>query len=138
MNSRRGGRLSPLLGHARGDGDGSRRSPPWTTFPRSIVRDHLLALGRAHGQPRGSRARQQEYAFRSREGDGPRAHHCRGGRVQERRGAAPPEGCQDGFTNPKKKMLITPFDEGATNHCVMENRSIVGQVLFDWLDDVFK
>ncbi len=28
-------------------------------------------------------------------------------------------------------MVITPFDEGATNHCVMENRSIVGQVLFD-------
>jgi hypothetical protein len=28
--------------------------------------------------------------------------------------------------------------EGATNHCVMENRSLVGQVLFDWLDEVFK
>jgi hypothetical protein len=35
-------------------------------------------------------------------------------------------------------MVITPTTEGATNHCVMENRSLVGQVLFDWLDEVFK
>jgi hypothetical protein len=44
----------------------------------------------------------------------------------------------DNFPNPMKKMVITPTVEGATNHCVMENRSLVGQVLFDWLDDVFK
>jgi hypothetical protein len=35
-------------------------------------------------------------------------------------------------------MFITPSNEGATNHCVMENRSLVSQVLFDWLDDLFK
>jgi hypothetical protein len=46
--------------------------------------------------------------------------------------------CMDNFPNPMKKMVITPTVEGATNHCVMENRSLVGQVLFDWLDDVFK
>ncbi len=44
----------------------------------------------------------------------------------------------DNFPNPLKKMVITPTVEGATNHCVMENRSLVSQVLFDWLDDVFK
>ena len=44
----------------------------------------------------------------------------------------------DNLPNPKKKMVITPTDEGATNHCVMENRSLVSQVLFDWLDDVFE
>jgi hypothetical protein len=43
----------------------------------------------------------------------------------------------DGFPNPQKAMVITPANEGATNHCIMENRSIVGQVLFDWLDTVF-
>ena len=42
----------------------------------------------------------------------------------------------DGLPNPLKKMVITPSNEGATNHCVMENRSLVGQVLFDWLDEV--
>ena len=46
--------------------------------------------------------------------------------------------CMDNFPNPMKKMVITPTVEGATNHCVMENRSLVGQVLFDWLDEVFK
>ncbi len=46
--------------------------------------------------------------------------------------------CMDKFPNPMKKMVITPTVEGATNHCVMENRSLVGQVLFDWLDDVLR
>ncbi len=44
----------------------------------------------------------------------------------------------DNFPNPKRKMVVTPTNEGATNHCVMENSSLVGQVLFDWLDEVFK
>ncbi|NCC25958.1 MAG: alpha/beta hydrolase, partial [Deltaproteobacteria bacterium] len=43
----------------------------------------------------------------------------------------------DNFPNPLKKMVVTPVNEGASNHCVMENRSLIGQVLFDWLDDVF-
>jgi len=43
-----------------------------------------------------------------------------------------------GLSNPMKKMVITPAEEGAANHCIMENRSLVGQVLFDWLDEVFR
>ncbi|NDY55504.1 alpha/beta hydrolase [Desulfovibrio sulfodismutans] len=46
--------------------------------------------------------------------------------------------CLDGLANPTKQLVVTPLNEGASNHCVMENRSIVGQVAFDWLDDVFK
>ena len=42
------------------------------------------------------------------------------------------------FPNTKKKMVVTPTDEGAANHCVMENRALIGQVLFDWLDTVFE
>jgi hypothetical protein len=45
--------------------------------------------------------------------------------------------CMDNFPNPMKKLVITPTIEGATNHCVMENRSLMSQVLFDWLDEVF-
>ncbi|NDY56685.1 alpha/beta hydrolase [Desulfovibrio sulfodismutans] len=44
----------------------------------------------------------------------------------------------DGFPHPAKKMVVTPADEGASNHCIMENRSLVGVVLFDWLDAVLK
>ncbi len=44
----------------------------------------------------------------------------------------------DGLPNAEKKMVILPSDEGATNHCTMENRSLVAQELFDWLDTVLK
>jgi hypothetical protein len=46
--------------------------------------------------------------------------------------------CMDNFPNPLKKMVITPSAEGATNHCIMENRSLMSQVLFDWFDDIIK
>lgn len=44
----------------------------------------------------------------------------------------------EGFPNPKKKLVVTPEDEGATNHCIMENRGLVGQVVFDFFDEVFQ
>jgi hypothetical protein len=44
----------------------------------------------------------------------------------------------DGFPNVAKKMVVTPADEGASNHCIMENRSVGAQVLFDWLDGILK
>lgn len=46
--------------------------------------------------------------------------------------------CMDNFPNPLKKLVITPANEGANNHCIMENRSLMSQVLFDWLDEVLK
>jgi pimeloyl-ACP methyl ester carboxylesterase len=42
--------------------------------------------------------------------------------------------CLAGLPNPNKKMVITPADEGASNHCLLENRSVMTQELFDWLD----
>ena len=44
----------------------------------------------------------------------------------------------EGFTDKRSKLVVTPSNEGATNHCIMENRSLVGQVLFDWLDEIFE
>jgi pimeloyl-ACP methyl ester carboxylesterase len=46
--------------------------------------------------------------------------------------------CIDGLANPVKDLVVTPLNEGASNHCVMENRSLVAQVVFDWLDGVFR
>lgn len=46
--------------------------------------------------------------------------------------------CMDGFQNPKKSFVITPLAEGASNHCIMENRAVMAQTLFDWLDGVTK
>ncbi|MFZ2656217.1 MAG: alpha/beta hydrolase [Victivallales bacterium] len=46
--------------------------------------------------------------------------------------------CMDGLPGPNKKFVVTPLSEGASEHCINLNRSLMGQVVFDWLDDVFK
>ncbi len=46
--------------------------------------------------------------------------------------------CYEKLPNPLKRFVITPSDEGAANHCILENRSVMSQVVFDWLDDVFE
>jgi alpha-beta hydrolase superfamily lysophospholipase len=37
----------------------------------------------------------------------------------------------------RKTLVITPEDEGASSHCIGENRTLMAQIVFDWLDDVF-
>ena len=46
--------------------------------------------------------------------------------------------CMELLAGTRKNLVITPAEEGASNHCVMENRSLMSQVVFDWLDDTFK
>jgi hypothetical protein len=46
--------------------------------------------------------------------------------------------CIEGLPNPKKRLVITPAKEGASKHCVMENRSLMSQEVFDWLDELFR
>lgn len=46
--------------------------------------------------------------------------------------------CLLGLSNQNKRLVVTPKEEGAANHCVMENRSLMSQELFDWLDETFK
>ncbi len=36
-----------------------------------------------------------------------------------------------------KTLVITPEDEGASSHCIGENRTLMAEVVFDWLDDLF-
>jgi len=43
--------------------------------------------------------------------------------------------CLDGLGSTRKQRGITPAAEGASNHCAMENRSLMSQEVFDWLDD---
>jgi hypothetical protein len=45
--------------------------------------------------------------------------------------------CLAGLANPRKALVVTPAEEGAANHVVMENRSLMAQEVFDWLDDTF-
>jgi pimeloyl-ACP methyl ester carboxylesterase len=46
--------------------------------------------------------------------------------------------CLDKLPNPKKKLVVTAFADGASSHCLGENRSLMGEILFDWLDEVLK
>ncbi|KAF0232989.1 MAG: hypothetical protein FD177_2028 [Desulfovibrionaceae bacterium] len=45
--------------------------------------------------------------------------------------------CMECLSSVRKKLVITPAAEGASNHCVMENRSLMSQEVFDWLDETF-
>jgi hypothetical protein len=46
--------------------------------------------------------------------------------------------CLAGLANPHKKLVVTPAEEGASSHCILDNRSLMSQELFDWLDAAFK
>jgi len=46
--------------------------------------------------------------------------------------------CLDCLASARKAMAVTPAAEGASNHCIMENRSLMSQVAFDWLDETFR
>jgi hypothetical protein len=46
--------------------------------------------------------------------------------------------CLAELANPAKDLVVTPSAEGAANHCVMENRALMSQVVFDWLERVLK
>ncbi len=46
--------------------------------------------------------------------------------------------CMANLPNPKSKFVMTPKNEGASNHCITENRSVMSQVVFDWLDNIFQ
>ncbi|MEW6262175.1 MAG: alpha/beta fold hydrolase [Thermodesulfobacteriota bacterium] len=46
--------------------------------------------------------------------------------------------CLDKLPNPKSKLVVTGFEDGASSHCLGENRSLMGEILFDWLDKILK
>ncbi len=44
----------------------------------------------------------------------------------------------DNITNKNVKLIITPANEGASSHCIGENRSLMAELVFDWLDETFE
>ena len=43
----------------------------------------------------------------------------------------------DSLPNPNKKLVVTPLDLGASSHCIGENRSLMSEIVFNWLDKTF-
>ncbi len=46
--------------------------------------------------------------------------------------------CMSKLPNQKSKLVVTGFEDGASSHCIGENRTLMAEILFDWLDDVLK
>ena len=44
----------------------------------------------------------------------------------------------DSLPNPTKKFIMTKADQGASSHCIGENRSLMSEIVFDWLDETIK
>jgi alpha-beta hydrolase superfamily lysophospholipase len=44
--------------------------------------------------------------------------------------------CMDNLPNKASRLVVTPANEGASNHCITENRSVMSQVVFDFFDEV--
>jgi pimeloyl-ACP methyl ester carboxylesterase len=110
----------------------------WTTFHGNIVKAICWRWGVPMDKPSGLAAANKGYTFDPAKIAVPALIIVGEGEYKSVEVKRQQKVCMDNFTNPLKKMVITPTNEGATNHCVMENRSLVSQVLFDWLDDVLK
>ena len=110
----------------------------WTTFHGNIVKAICWRWGVPMDKPSGLAEANKGFTFDPAKVAVPALLIVGEGEYKSEEVKRQQQVCMDKFPNPMKKMVITPTTEGATNHCVMENRSLVSQVLFDWLDEVFK
>lgn len=110
----------------------------WTIFHGNIVKAICWRWGVPMDKPSGLAAANKGFAFDPAKITVPALLIVGEGEYKSEEVKRQQKLCMDNFPNPMKKIVITPTVEGATNHCVMENRSLVSQVLFDWLDEVFK
>ena len=108
----------------------------WTTFHRNIVKAICWRWGVSMDKPSGLADANKGFTFDPTKISAPALLIVGEGEYKSTEVQRQQKVIMDGLSNPLKKMVITPSNEGATNHCVMENRSLVGQVLFDWLDEV--
>ncbi|MDD2469306.1 MAG: alpha/beta hydrolase, partial [Desulfobulbus sp.] len=110
----------------------------WSTFHTNIARAVCWRWGTSLDVPMGLAEANRGFTFDPKKIAAPALLMVGEGEYKSAEVARQQKVIMDGLPNPLKKMVITPTAEGATNHCVMENRILVGQVLFDWLDDVFQ
>lgn len=108
----------------------------WTTFHRNIVQAICWRWGVSMDKPSGLAEANKGFSFDPTMINVPALIIVGEGEYKSAEVQRQQKIIMDGLPNPFKKMIVTPSNEGATNHCIMENRSLVGQVLFDWLDEV--
>jgi hypothetical protein len=108
----------------------------WSTFHTHVVKGVCWRWGVPMDKPSGLADANKGFTFDPAQVTVPALLIIGEGEYKSREVQRQQNMIMDGLPNPLKKMVVIPADEGAANHCVMENRSLVAQVLFDWLDEI--
>jgi pimeloyl-ACP methyl ester carboxylesterase len=109
----------------------------WSTFHGNTVKNVCWRWGVPMDQPAGLVEANQGFRFDPAKVAVPALVIVGEGEYQSQEVKRQQQLCLDNLANPRKKFVVTPAIEGAANHCVMENRSLMSQVVFDWLDELF-
>jgi pimeloyl-ACP methyl ester carboxylesterase len=109
----------------------------WSSFHGNIVKLVCWRWGVPMDNPAGLVAANQGFSFDPAKISVPALIIVGEGEYQSQEVKRQQQLCLDNLPNPRKKFVVTPAMEGAANHCVMENRSLMSQVVFDWLDELF-
>ncbi len=110
----------------------------WSSFHGNTVKLVCWRWGVPMDQPAGLVAANAGFRFDPAKVTVPALVIVGEGEYQSREVKRQQQLCMDNLPNPRKKFVVTPASEGAANHCVMENRSLMSQVVFDWLDELFQ
>jgi len=110
----------------------------WSSFHGNIVKTICWRWGVPLDQPAGLVAANEGFRFDPAKVAVPALVIVAEGEYQSADVKRQQQLCLDNLPNLRKKFVVTPASEGAANHCVMENRSLMSQVVFDWLDELFQ
>jgi hypothetical protein len=110
----------------------------WSGFHRNTVRLVAWRWGVKADNLRGMVAANEGFAFDPGKVSVPALVIAGAGEYGNKEIKRQQQECIEKLPNPKKRLVVTPAAEGASGHCVMENRSLMSQVFFDWLDEIFE
>lgn len=109
----------------------------WSDFKKGVMENVVWRVGLKPGDIRGQAAATRDFQY------DPSDVTCPVLNIVGEGEAANPEGQRQGriymenVSTDVKSKVITPLDEGAAAHCTGENRTLMAQEVFDWLDDIF-
>ncbi len=110
----------------------------WSAFHRNIVQLVAWRWGVRADNLHGMIAANEGFTFDPAKVSVPAMIIVGAGEYQSKEIKRQQQECMEKLSNPGKRLVVTPAAEGASNHCVMENRSLMSQELFDWLDETFE
>lgn len=110
----------------------------WSSFKRQTNQGIAWRFGVALDNLPGLVAANHGFAFTPQEVTAPSLIMVANGESRNEEIMRQTDLCMNGLASPVKRLVVTPAEEGASNHCVMENRSLMSQEVFDWLENVLR